>query len=143
MKTLRILLAAVLMLSFADVSAQFPMKLPITSGMVKKNPLHASVEEINNANRDGVTRIGCTLTGAPHTSQRIDSCTLIVGGAAYGSLDIDGVDFKRYFQWEDDGRIPVEVDFPRQAVFKPEDKIVFHTVSGDFSTRLGDKAKKM
>lgn len=138
MKTPKFILAAVAALSFLSVNAQ----MPIGVTTAKKNPLHATVDKINNSNRDGVTRISCTLIGNPHTSSRVDSCTLIVNGQAYGSVDIDGVDFKRYFQWEDDGQIPIEVDFPRQTKFKPEDKIVFHTVGGDYSTRLGDKAKK-
>lgn len=137
MKTPRFILAAAAVLTFAGLSAQVPMGMQ----MPKKNPLHASVDKIDNSNRDGVTRISCTLLGNPHTSQRVDSCTLVVKGEAFGSLDIDGVDFKRYFQWEDDGQIPVEVDFPRQMKFNPEDKIVFHTVGGDYTTRLGDRAK--
>ena len=28
------------------------------------------------------------------------------------STDIDGVDMKRYFQWEDENYIEVEIDFP-------------------------------
>lgn len=143
MKALGLLLAAVLAVSsYADLSAQLPLRPTTTMNTALKNRLHASVDKINNSNRDGVTRISCTLIGSPHTSSRIDSCTLIVDGEACGSLDIDGVDFQRYFQWEESGQIPVEIDFPRRTAFKPEDKIVFHTVAGDVSTRLGDKAKK-
>ena len=128
MKAPGLLLAAVLAVpSYADLSAQLPLRPATTINTALKNRLHASVDKINNSTRDGVTRI---------------SCTLIVDGEAFGSLDIDGVDFQRYFQWEESGQIPVEIDFPRRTAFKPEDKIVFHTVAGDVSTRLGDKAKK-
>ncbi|MCX4258773.1 MAG: hypothetical protein OSJ34_03520 [Muribaculaceae bacterium] len=142
MNTLKLLCAVVLTAIFSGLAAQTPFRTNTAFNTALKNPLHVRVDKINNSNLDGVTRVCCTLTGNPNTSSRVDSCTLILGGQAYGSLDIDGVDFKRYFQWEEDGQIPVEVDFPRHTGFKPEDKIVFHTVSGDISTRLGDKIKQ-
>ncbi|MDE5839013.1 MAG: hypothetical protein K2H39_08160 [Paramuribaculum sp.] len=60
--------------------------------------------------RADLTRVYGKLTGTPHTSHRIDAVKLQTGGLA--ATDIDGVDFKRWFQWEDDGAIPVEIDFP-------------------------------
>lgn len=61
--------------------------------------------------RDDLTRVYVRYIGRPHTSDRIDSVTLSVGRIRYNGEDIDGVDFKRYFQWEDEGVIPLEIDF--------------------------------
>ena len=63
--------------------------------------------------RDDLTRIYGSPVVRPHTSGRIDSMTLIPdGGSALMWTDIDGVDMKRWFQWEDGNYIPVEIDFP-------------------------------
>lgn len=67
--------------------------------------------------RDDVTRLKGTLSGRPHTSNRLDTLILVTPqGKSYTSTDIEGVDMKRYFQWEDDGEIEVEIDF---APMKP------------------------
>ncbi|MDE6171169.1 MAG: hypothetical protein K2L91_07755 [Duncaniella sp.] len=58
--------------------------------------------------RKEVTRVYGRLTGRPHTSGRIDGATL----DGIQCSDMEGVDFNRYFQWEEDGQIPVELDFP-------------------------------
>ncbi len=65
--------------------------------------------------RADLTRMYGKLIGTPHTSQRIDEVTLTVGSTHFRATDIDGVDFQRWFQWEDDGMIPVEIDFERMA----------------------------
>lgn len=62
--------------------------------------------------RPDLTRVYGKLQGRPHTSNRIDEVKVTTSGESYTSTDIDGVDFRRYFQWEDDGVIPVELDFP-------------------------------
>lgn len=61
--------------------------------------------------REDLTRVYCTFAGQPHTSDRIDSVTLVTVTRRLPATDIDGVDFKRYFQWEDDGNIRLEIDF--------------------------------
>jgi len=72
--------------------------------------------------RSDLTRIYGSLVGRPHTSARIDSMTLeLSSGSSHKWTDIDGIDAKRYFQWEDSPEIEVEIDFP---VMKPQDKIV-------------------
>lgn len=96
-----------------------------------------TVTEINNTNRDGVTRVHCIAEGIPHTSQRIDAARLFTDGKAHEATDIDGIDFERYFQWEDDGIIEFELDFPKQAHFNRNDSIQFITVHGLYSTKLG------
>lgn len=63
--------------------------------------------------RSDLTRIYGTLDGRPHTAARIDAMSLsLPNGKILQSTDIDGVDFKRYFQWEDEEKIEVEIDFP-------------------------------
>ncbi len=68
--------------------------------------------------RSDLTRIYGRLIGRPHTSQRIDAMAFEVNGRRMEASDIDGVDFKRWFQWEDDGVINVEVDFPMMSEFE-------------------------
>ncbi|MEZ3590121.1 MAG: hypothetical protein K1V84_03675 [Muribaculaceae bacterium] len=63
--------------------------------------------------RSDLTRLYGRLVGRPHTSCRVDAVSLTAGKRVYTATDIDGVDFKRWFQWEDDGEIPVEIDFPK------------------------------
>lgn len=63
--------------------------------------------------RQDLTRLYGRLMGRPHTSCRVDNITLTSGKIDYTATDIDGIDFKRWFQWEDDGSIAVEIDFPR------------------------------
>lgn len=82
--------------------------------------------------RSDLTRVYCTFMGRPHTSDRIDGVTLVTRSSHLPATDIDGVDFKRYFQWEDDGAIALEIDFA------PVDKadgtrgwsLIFDTVHG-------------
>ncbi len=87
--------------------------------------------------RKEVTRIYGRLTGRPHTSDRIDHVTL----DGIGCSDIDGVDFNRYFQWEDDGQIPVELDFP-PCKPKRQGAIVISTPRGNSSITFSTSAKK-
>lgn len=66
--------------------------------------------------RPDLTRVYGRLSGRPHTSNRIDFIYVRPAqGAQAESTDIDGVDMKRWFQWEDDGIIPVEIDFPAMS----------------------------
>ncbi len=74
-------------------------------------PLGFAVSKIEF--RPDLTRIYGRLIGCPHTSGRIDALTVsLPGGKTMASTDIDGVDMKRYFQWEDENYIEVEIDFP-------------------------------
>jgi len=61
--------------------------------------------------RSDLTRVYGKLIGKPHTSQRVDSISMTVAGTRYSASDIDGVDFRRWFQWEETGNIAVEIDF--------------------------------
>lgn len=73
--------------------------------------------------RDDVTRVYGSLIGIPHTSGRIDSMSLQTdGNTPVIWTDIDGIDMKRWFQWEDEGTIDVEIDFP---VMSPARSLIF------------------
>lgn len=85
--------------------------------------------------RKDLTRVYGKLSGHPHTSQRIDRAALLTGKSTHEATDIDGVDFKRYFQWEEDGIIPVEIDFPSMKVFK-SGRLVLDTPHGESLTPL-------
>ncbi len=105
----------------------------------KHAPRHAMtvrVDQIDNTNSDGVSRVACVLLGIPHTSSRVDSVTAVIGNKTVKATDIDGVDFGRYFQWEDDSALPVEVDIERHARFNKGDSIKFHTVHGVYTAPL-------
>lgn len=74
-----------------------------------KNELRIEVDSVDF--RKDVTRVYGRLLGRPHTAQRIDRITMHTPGVVLAANEIDGVDFERYFQWEDSGVIPVEIDF--------------------------------
>ena len=77
----------------------------------KKNKSDMRVELDSVDFRTDLTRVYGRLIGRPHTAQRIDYVTLRTPGVVLAAQEIDGVDLERYFQWEDDGIIPVEIDF--------------------------------
>lgn len=72
-------------------------------------PVEFTVDSIDF--RKSLTRVYGRLTGRPHTSGRIDGATLVTDRGSLTATDIDGVDFERYYQFEDDGTIPLEIDF--------------------------------
>ncbi len=88
--------------------------------------------------RSDLTRVYGKIVGTPHTSGRVDAASLLSGKRSWQGTDIDGVDFKRYFQWEDDGQIPVEIDFPAMKPFKTA-QLVLTTVRGESVTTVKRK----
>lgn len=75
--------------------------------------------------RRDLTRIYGSLNGQPNTAQRLDSIMLSLSGLKVMQADdIDGVDMQRWFQWEESGLIPVEIDFgpigksPREMIMR-------------------------
>lgn len=66
--------------------------------------------------RKDLTRVYCTIVGRPNTSARITAITM--GNRA--ATDIDGIDMGRYFQFEEEGLIDLEIDFPP---LKPASKL--------------------
>lgn len=91
--------------------------------------------------RSDLTRLYGKLIGRPHTSHRIDAAVLLSGKAVLTSDDIDGVDFKRYFQWEDEGVIPVEIDFPAVKKFSAA-TVELDTPRGKSITRIKKTSPK-
>lgn len=91
--------------------------------------------------RTDLTRVYGKILGRPHTSGRIDEVRYVANEAAAVSNDIDGVDFRRYFQWEEDGQIPLEIDFPalRPAAAV---QLIFVTSRGNSTTTAKNTVKK-
>lgn len=79
--------------------------------------------------RSDLTRMYVRFIGVPHTSQKLSGITIELDGKKYVANDIDGVDFDRWFQWEDDGVIPVEIDFPVTPELKKA-TVVISTAKG-------------
>lgn len=120
----------------------FSQKLVCNPSLPKpKAKVVAKIGEIDNSNNQGVSRIGLTLFGQPNTSSRIDSIVMMNGKEHLRATDIDGVDFQRYFQWEENGEIYVEVDFPRRKNFKRDAKLVIYTVNGDIIAPIVNNKK--
>lgn len=98
------------------------MAMPLGAKVVRKyssTPDATLAVKVDSVDfRSDLTRVYCKFSGLPHTSHRVDSATLETDGKIYPGNDIDGVDFKRYFQWEDDGIIMIEIDFPAMTNFK-------------------------
>ena len=84
---------------------------------------------------DGLTRMQLRLLGHPHTAARIDSAYLFgVDSVGVRAVDIDGVDFGRWFQWEDEAVIDIELDFPGISHTDGE-TIVFYGPRGNVSCK--------
>lgn len=88
--------------------------------------------------RKDLTRVYCKFIGRPHTSHRVDASQIVSQGRSYNATDIDGVDFRRYFQWEDDGMINIEIDFPPMKESQYF-HIIFQTVRGVSDTAVKKK----
>lgn len=73
--------------------------------------------------RTDLTRVYGRLQGKPHTSGRIDGILMLSGKQRVPMTDLDGVDKKRWFQWEDNSSISIEIDF---GVIQQSDSIVFN-----------------
>ncbi len=88
----------------------------VANARVEKNYKNAAADHVNLIIdsidfREDLTRLYGRMIGRPHTSQKINRMEMRVGNEAFKAEDIDGVDFERWFQWEDDGVISIEVDF--------------------------------
>lgn len=120
-------LAAILALCAATI----PVVSPTAYAQVQQLDAEINIIPDKTINTDDGIRISLCLVGIPHTSQRIDSIDLIVGKQKIAATDIDGVDFERYFQFEDDGVQVIEVDFPFKGQLPKTAELIFHTVKGD------------
>ena len=66
--------------------------------------------------RATLTRVYGAVLGRPHTSMRIDNIIMLERGKEFPATDIDGIDFKRWFQFEENGMIPIEIDFKKMRL---------------------------
>lgn len=127
MSVLRRLLAVMAIAVNASVAVGAAGAVPGAAGS------NMAVEVDSVMFRSDVTRVYCRILGRPHTSQRIDCASLVVNDTELNSTDIDGVDFERYFQWEDKGVIPLEIDFdPTRKAGKVQVKLL--TIRGIISS---------
>lgn len=78
--------------------------------------------------REDLSRVYCKALGRPHTSNRIDGVLL---NGKIVATDIDPIYFERAFQFEDEGEISLEIDFPALKT-KPQ------TFFLDFKTPYGN-----
>ncbi len=80
---------------------------------------------------DSGIRLTVCLVAIPNTSQCIDSVDLQVGTQKYPATDIDPIDFKRAFQFEETGVQVLEIDFPYKKKLPKGSTLIFHTPKGD------------
>lgn len=128
MKALRI--AAALLFAGAGCA----VTLPAATAQVNQIDAEINIIPDKAVKTETGVRISVCLVGIPHTSQRIDGVDLVIGKKLVKATDIDGIDFERYFQFEDEGVITIEIDFPFSGTIPKTAKLVFHTVKGDISS---------
>lgn len=85
--------------------------------------------------RNDLTRVYARIFGRPNTSQRIDAATLTIGKRSMAWTDVDGIEMKHYFQFEEDGVIPVEMDFPATGASQ-RGSVTLVTVYGNYTYNL-------
>lgn len=127
MKALRF--ASILFLSGLSMA----FTVPVATAQVNQADAEINIIPDKTTKVDNGIRISLCLVGLPHTSQRIDGIDLVIDKKIVKATDIDGVDFERYFQFEDEGVITIEVDFPFKGTVPKTGKLVFHTVKGDIT----------
>lgn len=87
----------------------------LTTSINPKYECRVTVDSVVFTNE--YTRIYGQLYGKPHTSCKIEDITINAGKNNYQAYDVEGFDLKRWFQWEDSGIIPIELDFsPMKAI---------------------------
>ncbi len=104
--------AAILLTAAASV----PLSVHEASAQVNQLDAEINIIPDKTVKTDDGIRISLCVVGIPHTSQRID-----------------GVDFERYFQFEDSGVQTIEVDFPFSGTLPKTAKLIFHTANGDIT----------
>lgn len=132
MNRLYMLVMAVSVMALTCVAAPRTVKYTSTT-----DPVMAVVVDSVDYRSD-LTRVYGKFVGRPHISGRVDAASLLSGKRSLSATDIDGVDFKRYFQWEDDGEIPVEIDFPAVKPLKAA-QLILTTTRGESVTTIKRK----
>ncbi len=86
--------------------------------------------------RPDLSRVYCKALGRPNTSNRIDAVNL---NGKIAATDIDPIYFKQAFQWEEEGVISLEIDFPalkrKPSMFYLEFQTPYGTVRGAYSAK--------
>lgn len=120
----KFLLAATLSLS------SFTYMTPVLNAQTNEVDATINIIPDKTVKTEQGVRITVCVVGIPHTSQRIDGVELVMGSKIVKATDIDGVDFERYFQFEDEGVIMLEIDFPFQGTIPKSAILKFQTVNG-------------
>lgn len=112
----------------------------VANARVEKNYKNTAADHINLIIdsidfREDLTRLYGRMIGVPHTSQKINRMEMKVGASVFNAEDIDGIDFERWFQWEDDGVISIEVDFKAMQPVK-SGTLIIETARGVDSSRF-------
>ena len=112
----------------------------VANARVEKNYKNTAADHVNLIIdsidfREDLTRLYGRMIGVPHTSQKINRMEMKVGSSVFNAEDIDGVDFERWFQWEDDGVISIEVDFKAMQPVK-SGTLIIETARGVDSSRF-------
>ena len=99
-----------------------------------KHELRIEIDSIDC--REDLSRVYCKAIGRPNTSNRIDAIKL---DGKIEATDIDPIYFKQAFQWEEDGVIALEVDFPalkrKPQAFYLEFQTPYGIVRGAYSAK--------
>ena len=114
-------------------AASVPLSVHEASAQVNQLDAEINIIPDKTVKTDDGIRISLCVVGIPHTSQRIDGIDLVIGSKLVKAVDIDGVDFERYFQFEDSGVQTIEVDFPFSGTLPKTSKLIFHTANGDIT----------
>lgn len=110
------------------------MAAPEAAAQVEQIEAEMNIIPDKTTKTEGGIRISLCLVGIPHTSQRIDGVDLVIGKKIVKATDIDGVDFERYFQFEDEGVVTIDIDFPFKGTVPKTAKLIFHTAKGKITS---------
>ncbi len=107
-------LAALVMATMSACAAMPVHRGPFKATVVANEPkANWNLRVDSVMTRSDVTRVYATLMGEPNRAGRVDAITIVTEkGVTADAVDIDGVDFRRWFQWEEEGALPLEIDFP-------------------------------
>lgn len=110
MKRLSIIFALLFCFNIQQSSARILRDYKVTS----TGPVSFKVDSVDF--RSDLIRVYGKIVGKPHVSFRFDNMILNVQKRESSWIDIDGIDVKRWFQWENSPYMPVEIDFAPKAV---------------------------